>query len=339
MAVSVRQTSVLLVSLMAAAALLVFSATAEGEQTERTSPQVYEACKGGKEIPAADLPNRVDLERCPAEEKVIVDNGIGTVMPDPGEGVYVHAMTVAGGQELTVTRYRDGTVELDQVGDESDEAQTDPEMVAMASGPSQCDDSEYTPRRVRVNWTLGWYYNKRTTPSELSRKAAVRAIRKGGANITGVHDACGVRDRVPHGLSYKGHTAARAGLDAGGKCTTDDGKNVVSFGWLPDGALGVTCTHFNPKPNERYDAVRESDIKLNSRHFNWTTHPGNRSCKGRYDVESTVTHERGHTFGLGEVSESSHGNLTMSERSNGPCQSSERSLGRGDARGLNSKYR
>jgi hypothetical protein len=51
-----------------------------------------------------------------------------------------------------------------------------------------------------------------------------------------------------------------------------------------------------------------------------------------------MTPERGHTFGLGDVSESSHGNLTMSYESNGPYQISERALGRGDAVGLNRKY-
>jgi hypothetical protein len=78
---------------------------------------------------------------------------------------------------------------------------------------------------------------------------------------------------------------------------------------------------------------------LNKTYRRWTTDPNARSCRGSYDLQSTVTHERGHTFGLGHVSESSHGNLTMSDRSNGPCQSSERSLGRGDVLGLGNKYR
>ena len=55
-------------------------------------------------------------------------------------------------------------------------------------------------------------------------------------------------------------------------------------------------------------------------------------------ASTAVERERGHNFGLGHVSESDHGNLTMSDRSNGPCQSSERSLGRGDAKSLNNKY-
>ena len=44
---------------------------------------------------------------------------------------------------------------------------------------------------------------------------------------------------------------------------------------------------------------------INKAHFKWTTRPRSRSCNGRkYDVESTVAHERGHTFGLDHQDES-----------------------------------
>jgi hypothetical protein len=105
---------------------------------------------------------------------------------------------------------------------------------------------------------------------------------------------------------------------------------------LPRSALAVTCTYYSGNPG--YERVHWSDIKINKTSYDWTTRPGSR-CKGKYDLESTVTHERGHTFGLGHVSESSHARLTMSDRSNGPCQSSERSLGLGDWKGLCGKYR
>ena len=91
---------------------------------------------------------------------------------------------------------------------------------------------------------------------------------------------------------------------------------------------------FNPSD---YDEVTEADIKVNRADFRWTVVP-RRSCRNEYDLQSVMSHERGHNFSLGHVSESDHGNLTMSDRSNGPCQSSERSLGRGDAKSLNNKY-
>jgi hypothetical protein len=57
-----------------------------------------------------------------------------------------------------------------------------------------------------------------------------------------------------------------------------------------------------------------------------------------WDLEGVMTHERGRTFGMGHVSETGRGKLTMSTNVNGPRQMAERSLGRGDVRGLGAKY-
>ena len=282
-------------------------------------------------IPATDLPQTVDLKQCPIGERMITDNGVETALPARGEGIYIEAMTTDGSQELQVTHYRNGTVKLEHAGDETADVQEKPQVGVTASSPSECSDGAYTDLNLRVEFDLRWYYNRNTTPEELSNKSALSAIRRGTANITDMQSKCRRGDRVPHTMSYEGSTDEHA-------CPgTNDSMSVVSFGTLPQGTLAQTCTFY--VLDDPYNRVKWSDILINKASYNWTTNPGARSCKSRYDLESVVTHERGHTFGLGHVSEDSHGNLTMSERINGPCQSSERSLGLGDWSGLAHKYK
>ena len=135
---------------------------------------------------------------------------------------------------------------------------------------------------------------------------------------------------------HQGGTRRSVDINADGTCNANDGRSVIGFGDLPSTYLGMACVAYWVV-NDAPDRVASSDIRLNKKDHSWTARVTS-SCRGRQDIESSVTHERGHTFGLGEASEGSHGNLTMSEDSNGPCQTSERSLGRGDAMGLNSKY-
>ncbi len=180
-----------------------------------------------------------------------------------------------------------------------------------------------------------WYVNGRSIPSNLSKSGAVGAMKRGGTNISNVQDACGIRDRVRGRLIYEGGTSRSVNIRSDTSCTSNDGKSVVGFGDLPSNYMAANChwSWIQDGPNR----VAQSDIRLNKYDYSWTTRVTG-SCRGRHDVESSMTHEWGHTFGLGEAPESSHGNLTMSNDSNGPCQTSERSLGRGDALGLNSKY-
>jgi hypothetical protein len=324
------------------AAAFALAALAAGMVVQAPTAQTAspEACRSEQAvIPAADLPETVDLEDCPIGGSVIRDNGVGTVLPDPGEGIYVEALTTEGSQELGVTRYRDGTVKLEHVGEESAEAQDEPEVGVAASSRGECSDRAYTRLPYKVTSTLDWFFNPKTTPDELSRRGAEKAIRAGGANITNTKNNCRLGDRVPRraGLSYEGRTSARAQLNASAQCSGPDGQTVVSFGRMQNGSLAAHCTAWVQDPDGP-ERVISSDILINKKHYSWTTNPGARSCRSKYDLASVVTHERGHTYGLGHVSEGSHGKLTMSERINGTCQASERSLGRGDVLGLGRKY-
>ena len=316
-----------------ALAALVVGTIARTPAAQTTSP---EACRpGGGHISASDLPETVELEDCPIGGRTITDNGVGTVLPAPGQGVHVEALGTDGVQELEVTRYRDGTVELEHVGDESEDAGTS-SSIAPAARSGECSDDAYNDESWRVTTGFGYSFNRSTTPRDLKPAATRDAIKAGGTNITNARNNCRLADGVPAELTYLGDTNSTA--DIGGKTCTDnsDGNDVVSFGDLSGGILAVACTRFTLNPSG-YDEVTESDIKLNKTDFKWTTNPRPRSCKNEYDVQSVMTHERGHTFGLGHVSESSHGKLTMSPLIKA-CQKSERTLGKGDVIGLNRKY-
>lgn len=323
----------LLAAALALAALAV--AAIARSPTAQTDPEVYEACRPDRDkIPAPDLPETVEIENCPIGGRVITDHGAGTVLPDPGEGVYTEVLTTTGAQELEVTHYQDGTVEFEHVGnDAGDEAAGAPASsreLGAASSPGECADPEFTKLGYRVSESLSYRFNRSTTPSNLRPAETIKAIRRGGANVVTTRNACHLGDYVPVGFAYMGKTARHASFDSGA-CRTSDGVSVVSFGSLQR-ALAVTCTYWSS------GSVGSSDVKIDKSGTRWTTNPNSRDCRNAFDLEGVMTHERGHTFGLGHVSEFSHGKLTMSERINGTCQSSERTLGRGDVLGLKDIY-
>jgi hypothetical protein len=127
------------------------------------------------------------------------------------------------------------------------------------------------------------------------------------------------------GATYSGATRRTAQLTSAGKCAGNDGYNVVGWGTLPVGYLAITCVYYSA------GKVQNSDVLINTRYPWFTTRPAN--CRGTYDLQSVITHEQGHTFGLGHVDPGLHGTQTMSA-SLVACDTTKRLLGLGDYRGL-----
>jgi hypothetical protein len=304
----------------------------------QTGPKVLEACRNTqKTIDASKLPDVWNPAKCPVKDMIIRDGATASVLPAPGESVHIEALGPSGSQQLTIARAKDGTVDLGKVGNEVNADKATPGDVSTLAVNNECSDSAYTKTGWRVEGKLAYSFNRTSTPRGVGgRIVAERAIRRAAGNISSTRNRCRLGDRVSARTAYTGSTRAKAQINRYGVCKGNDSKSVVSFGGMSKpGPLASACTWYWPQTG--YDKVASSDIKLDTR-YRWTTRPGARSCQNRYDVESTVTHEFGHTFGLGHPG-GNHPSLTMNAKSAGPCQASEKTLGRGDVIGLGRVYR
>ena len=110
-----RITSIAAALVLACIAVAMFA----GSLVAQTGPGVYEACAPEKQkIRAGALPEVIDEDRCPVEGRVIVDGGIGAVVPEPGMAVSAEATSPEGDQHLTVSNPRGDELSLEGVGQE-----------------------------------------------------------------------------------------------------------------------------------------------------------------------------------------------------------------------------
>lgn len=250
---------------------------------------------------------------------------VSVVVPQHGEGVHAEAM-LTNGQTVEFQLETDaaGRVALVRHDHEAVKAAQSGTVSAMGA----CDEGAYSLLPWRWSSTYRWYFKADATPSELTIAEAETAIRESTTNITTGRNSCGLTDAISATQEYMGRTATATNISTAGGCESRDGKNVTGFGDLPRGTLAVTCTWYSS------GSAVESDARVNKADYTWTTNAGSASCSNRFGLEAVMTHERGHTFGLGHVSSNT---LTM-RPSFGPCDSSGASLGLGDVRGLRQKY-
>jgi hypothetical protein len=252
---------------------------------------------------------------------------VAVLVPAEGEGVHAEAF-LANGQvvELQLETAADGRVAL--VRHAEPVAAGEPETHSALVGA--CSDGAYNLNNYRWTRTYNWYFNAGTTPGELSAAEAELALRNATTNITATRDDCGLADATSASHQYQGRTERSADVNATGGCNARDGVNVTGFGDLPSGTLALTCTW-----SDGSGQAVESDARINKVEYTWTTSAESPSCSGRWGLEAVMTHERGHTFGLGHVAA---GSLLTMRPGFGPCDGSAATLGLGDVRGLRQKY-
>jgi hypothetical protein len=281
---------------------------------------------------ADNLPNTIPAS-CGLAGKLILDHGVGIYAPAAGEGTYAASLNANGsGQEFAVESDSNGTLTLKMVG-----ASEPVGAVSSLSQPDPCYDDANQEFAQESDQRI-WWYKMTSTPSELTNSDALAAIRAGVNDMTHAENDCigqGWGNAPTNNTaSYSGTTSRTADISAGScqSSSARDGVNVVDFGDLPTGELGLTCAYYFPVSNE----MTEADIRFNKFDATWTTNPLSTTCSNRYDVESVSAHEHGHSFGLSHVAENGHGLLTMSPTLQGPCERVERTLGRGDWLGISS---
>ncbi|WP_434384987.1 matrixin family metalloprotease [Melittangium boletus] len=241
-------------------------------------------------------------------------------VPPAGEGRYVEVLYADGhSEELILQTETGGKVALVHG------IPSAPSRSAQAVGA--CADGAYTLSGPKWTQPLRWTFNAGTTPPELTVDAAEAALRAAASNITTGNNDCGLAGATSARHEYQGR-AARTANSCDGQ---GDGLNAVGFGDIPSGALAVTCSRFSN------GAMVESDIRINKAAFKWTTQADAAGCSNRFGLTAVMTHEFGHAFGLGHVSEADHAALTMSTAI-GPCDASASTLGLGDVRAMQALY-
>ena len=204
--------------------------------------------------------------------------------------------------------------------------------VGVTASPAPCNDRAYNFIGPGSHWatTLNWRYRSSSTPAGLITADVLAVIKKSFRNIATSRNDCGLADQVSATHHYLGSTTRQPNVAQAGSCGSPDGVSVVAFAPLDNYYAGYTCIWWNGA-NEIY----EMDMRLDPDQHWWL--PGT-ICNNGLSMEALVTHEAGHAYGLGHVSEANHGRLTMSVFIDGLCQNQEATLGRGDVRGLRAVY-
>jgi hypothetical protein len=277
----------------------------------------------------------------------LVDAGHGVPLPvqPPGHSVTLGLLYPAGEHTYTVTTDAAGFVTS------SDQGADRPDEFPDLPGPGACERDSY--RLAGFTWHEPWLYRTTvgTTLATDSQADFDAAMRRSTANIVHGRNTCDMHGGLTAAGAFVGHTTAHGDFayrDGVTTCTDSDSQNVIDEGDLPGGFLEATLAAFCVW-TETTDGVTRAvsaDLRLNNGDYNWTYDPNEPACdpafppdpqRWRYDVESVLTHEVGHVFGLVNLSAVEDVNQTMFPGVR-RCSGHMRSLGRGDLLGLRALY-
>jgi hypothetical protein len=192
-----------------------------------------------------------------------------------------------------------------------------------------CTDGAFELEGFAWDKPYFWYFNRTSTPDGYDPDAVLPVLKAAFDNVTSERNDCGRPDRIAEGAGYQGTTEREPCSDSG------DGVNVIGFGPITDDLSPDTIAYTCPFTFQDSGEIAEADIVIGE-DIDWAVTLDD--CHSQELLEPTITHEVGHVFGLGHVSEHRHGDLTMSTTSDGPCDDRASTLGLGDMLGLEQLY-
>jgi hypothetical protein len=278
----------------------------------------------------------------------LMDAGDGVVLPvqEPGGGVTMDMLFPDGARTYSLTTDEQGRVSTTK------RRTMPPEQFQDLPGPGACERDSYQLRPYK--WDKPWLFRttKGTALATNRQSDFDAAARRATANMTHGRNTCGMSGRTHARGAFIGHTARQGNFvyaDGQTTCGESDGHNVIDTGDLPGGFLEATLAWTCTWAETRHGVTRavSADIRMNNADYNWTYRPGDDpACdpafppdpqRWRYDVESVLTHEIGHVYGLVNLSAPEDLNQTMYPGIR-RCSGHMRTLGRGDVLGMQALY-